>query len=76
MSSPLGTSQHSDGSRAAGGTSTSDDIRTSRRVQWAGNDNVRVNGNSNTSPRQSIHELDEMAIDVRSCLSIIHMRRS
>lgn len=74
MTSSSETHRHSGDSHPGGGTATNGGTRTPRRVQWAGNDNVRVDGNPDTSPRQSVHELDEMGLDVRSHLLITSLR--
>ena len=76
MTSSPGTPQHSDEYRPAGGTAPKSGTKTPRRVQWASKDDVRVEGNPGTSPRESIHELDEMGLDVRSCLPIALFRRN
>lgn len=76
MTSSPGTIQHSDDSRPAGDAAQKSGTRTPRRVQWASTDAIRVDGNQETSPRESVHELDEMGLDVRSRLPIILLRRS
>ena len=76
MTSPSTTLPQSDESCPAGGTATNGETRTPRRIQWASDDHVRVDGEPETSPQQSIHELDEMGLDVCSYLLIILFRRS
>ncbi|KAF8553122.1 DUF1212-domain-containing protein [Imleria badia] len=63
MTSSPGTIQHSDESCPAGGTAPRSGTRTPRRVQWASADAVRVDDNRETSPRESVHALDEMGLD-------------
>ena len=53
-------------SRPSGSAATDEDTRTLRHVQWARDSHARVEGSPDTSPRQSIHELDEMGLDVGS----------
>ena len=75
MTSYPGTPQDSNESRPAGGTAPKSGMRTPRRVQWASNDDVGVEGNPETSPRESIHELDEMGLDVCSSLPNVVFQR-
>lgn len=75
MTSYPGTPQDSNESRPAGGTAPKSGMRTPRRVQWASNDDVGVEGNPETSPRESIHELDEMGLDVCSSLPNVLFQR-
>lgn len=69
MPSSSGTLHHSDNSRFAESTTPKSGMRTPRRVQWASDDAVRVDGDPVTSPRGSVHELDEMGLDVRLSLN-------
>ncbi|KIJ62428.1 hypothetical protein HYDPIDRAFT_94568 [Hydnomerulius pinastri MD-312] len=52
-----------DDARPAGGTARSGGTRTPRRVQWANSDDIRVSIDPETSPRVSMHALDEMGLD-------------
>ncbi|KAF8435402.1 hypothetical protein L210DRAFT_944473 [Boletus edulis BED1] len=76
MTSSPELSQHPDDSHHAGRAASQSGSRTPRRVQWASHDTVGVDGNTETSPRSSMHGLDEMGLDVCSCFPIVLLRRS
>lgn len=71
MHSSSGTPRYSDESHPARRTAPKSGTRTPRRTQWVGNNRVRVEGNPETSPRECMHELDEMGLDVCSCLPFL-----